>query len=85
MISINDLLNKIKWDEREHPEDYMLYYYDRVEDTLKEIPLTRVEIEEGFMKTRINGKDVSIPLHRIKEVKKQGKLVWKRQNTKESD
>ena len=82
MISITDLLNKIKWDKQEHPEDYTLAYYDRVEETLKEIKLTRVTIEEGFMKTRIKGKDVSIPLHRIRKVRKKGELIWKR-NTKE--
>ena len=37
MIPIHDLLNKIKWDERENPADYTLFYYDRVEDKLREI------------------------------------------------
>ena len=85
MITITDLLNKIKWDEREDPKDYILVYYDRVEDALKDLPLTQVEVEEGFMKTKVNGKQVSIPLHRIRQVKKQGKTIWKRQTTKELD
>jgi len=85
MIPIEELLNKVKWDKKESPEDYVLLYYDRVENTLKEIPLTQVEVEEGFMKTGIDGKEISIPLHRIKEVKKKGETIWKRPNTQESD
>ncbi len=81
MITITELLNKIKWDAQEDPADYTLAYYDRVENTLKEIKLTRVTVEEGFMRTRIDGTDVQIPLHRIKEVKKQGKTIWKRPTT----
>ena len=35
MQPIKDLLNKIKWDEREKPEDYTIYYFDRVSKTLR--------------------------------------------------
>ena len=75
MITIKELLNKIKWDKRENPEDYTLYYLDRIEKKLKKIAYADItNIEGNFMLVG----DAEIPLHRIKEVKKKGKLVWSR-------
>ena len=37
MITIEDLINKIKWDEREDPADYSLFYIDRMTKKLVEI------------------------------------------------
>ena len=79
MISTKELINKIKYDKRENPEDYMLYYYDRIEDKLKELKYTEIKRLEGnFMIVERDGEEVNIPLHRIKEVKKKGIVVWKR-------
>ena len=79
MIPIQDLLHKIKWDPKENPEDYLLLYYDRVEDTLKEIKYNDIkDISERFLLVKINNKEVDIPLHRIKKVVKKGKIVWER-------
>jgi uncharacterized protein (UPF0248 family) len=79
MISIRELLNKIKYSLREKPEDYVLFYYDRVEDKLKELKLVDVErVEEGFLVLVREGKEVQIPLHRIKRVKKAGEIIWER-------
>ncbi|MCD4666529.1 DUF504 domain-containing protein [archaeon] len=79
MIYILDLLNKIKWDDNEIPEDYTLVYYDKVSNINKEIKLTDIkDIENLFIVLEVKGKEVNIPLHRIKEVKKEGKIIWKR-------
>lgn len=79
MIPIQELLNKIKYSPRENPEDYVLFYYDRVEDKLKELEFIEVDrVEEGFLVLVNEGKEINIPLHRIKRVKKAGKIIWKR-------
>lgn len=81
MISIRDLLNKIKWDPKETPGDYVLYYYDRIEKLLKEIRFKDIkEISEGFILVESTGKDVDIPLHRIKKVVRKGTVVWERKS-----
>ena len=78
MISIKELINKIKYDEREKPEEYVLYYYDRVEDKLKEIKYMEIKKLDGnFMVLERAGEEVEIPLHRVKEVRKKGEVVWK--------
>lgn len=79
MVPIQDLLNKIKWDERENPEDYILLYFDRVKQKLKELKYTEIKRIEGtFMLVDISGKEINIPLHRIRKVQKQGEIVWER-------
>jgi len=79
MIPILDLLNKIKWDENEKPEEYLIFYFDRIVSKLIEIKFNDIKkIDGSFMVLERNGEESNIPLHRIKEVKKSGKLIWKR-------
>ena len=77
MQTIKDLINKIRWDKRESPFDYVLVYIDLGKE--KEIPYTAIKRLEGnFMIVEKEGKEVEIPLHRIKKVKKKGKIIWQR-------
>ncbi|MEW5896411.1 MAG: DUF504 domain-containing protein [Nanoarchaeota archaeon] len=83
MIYIKELLNKIKWDKKEHPQEYSLFYYDRIENKLKEIKFAEIkEISKNFLLVEINGKETDIPLHRIRKVEKKGKVVWERKIAK---
>ena len=79
MISIKDLINKIKWDKRENPEDYVLAYWDSMADKLVEFPYKAIkEISKNFITLEIDGEEKEIPIHRMKLVKKKGEVVWKR-------
>lgn len=79
MMSIKDLLNKIKWDPKEKPEDCILYYEDRKLNKLIEIKYTDIlRIEDNFMILQRQEQETSIPLHRIKKVKKKDFVVWQR-------
>lgn len=76
---ILDFLNKIKWDKKEDPKDYTIVYFDRIEETTKEIRFTAIkDIKEPFMILQRNNQEVNIPLHRITQVKKKGVVVWQR-------
>ncbi|HLC63510.1 MAG TPA: DUF504 domain-containing protein [Candidatus Nanoarchaeia archaeon] len=80
MIYILDLLNKIKWDKREIQEFYTIHYHDRTENINKTVKYTDImAFDPPFMIIEINKKLTYIPIHRIKEVKNQGKTVWKRE------
>jgi uncharacterized protein (UPF0248 family) len=75
MLPIKDLLNRIRWDEKENPEDYEIAYTDRV--LKKEIKIMFKDIsrvEDEFMIVN----EASIPLHRITKVYKKNKLIWER-------
>lgn len=79
MKYILDLLNKIKWDKNLNKKDYTLYYLDRITNNLKEIKFTNIKNFNNLtLITEKNNKEVEIPLHRIREVKKKGKIIWKR-------
>lgn len=75
MQTIKDLLNKIKWDKKENPEDYAIYYLDRITKRLKKIAYKDItDIEGTFMLVG----ESNIPLHRIKQVRKKGEVTWRR-------
>jgi uncharacterized protein (UPF0248 family) len=77
MQPIKDLINKIKWDKRESPEDYSLIYIDLGKK--KELAYISIKRLEGnFMIIERNSEEIEIPLHRIKEVLKKGKVIWRR-------
>jgi uncharacterized protein (UPF0248 family) len=66
MMPIHKVLDKIKWDKREHIEDYIVGYFDRVENKIIEVKLAEFSDE--------------IPLHRIRYLKKKGEIVWDRRS-----
>ncbi|MBN1544688.1 DUF504 domain-containing protein [Candidatus Woesearchaeota archaeon] len=79
MITIEELINKIRWDKREEPADYSLFYLDRVTRKLIEIRYKNIKrVEEGFMVIDREGVETNIPLHRVRKVTKKGKTTWQR-------
>ena len=80
MQPIHELLNKIKWDKRENPEQYSIFYFDRILNKLIKIPYTKIKrIEDNFM-VLDNEEESNIPLHRIKKVAKDNIVVWERKH-----
>lgn len=84
MIPIKDLLNKIKWDKRENPEDYTIGYWDNMRKEILEFPFKAIkEISENFLLIETEEGEKDIPLHAIKLVRKKGEQLWKRQISKD--
>jgi len=80
MITINDFLNKIKWNKNLNPDEYSIFYIDRLTKDLIEIRYNDIKrIKKGFIIIEKDGKEVNIPLHRIKRAKRDNKLVWERE------
>ncbi len=79
MIPIKAVLDKIQWDKREDPKDYGLGYKDRFKKDLVMVRLSAIERDGSFFRTVDDqGKEVAIPLHRIRQVVKNGVVVWER-------
>jgi len=75
MISCLNILNRIKHDKNLNKEEYLIYYLDNIDKRLIEIKFNEVkEISKNF----ISLEDKEIPIHRIKEIRKKEKLIWKR-------
>lgn len=75
MLPIHQLLNKIKWDKRENPQDYSILYLDRVLNKLIQISYTKIKKIEGSFMVLANEDETNIPLHRIKKVMKNNIAV----------
>lgn len=78
MQPIHELLNKIKWDKRENPKDYFIFYYDRILNALIKIPYNKIKKIEGSFMVLDNEEESNVPLHRIKKVMKNERIVWER-------
>lgn len=72
-----EFFDKIRWDGREKPEDYEVLYFDRIEKKLIPLPYTKIlRIEGNSMVIERNGEEIDIPLHRVRQVKRKGVIVW---------
>ena len=84
MMPIQELLNRIRWDREFSRGEFVIGYYDRLEDCIIRVPLRDIHFEPGdhfsFDLTDREGILHSIPLHRIKEVHKDGELIWHREH-----
>jgi uncharacterized protein (UPF0248 family) len=81
METIRQLLNRIRWDKEFSRGDFEVGIYDRVEDAVDFQPLERLTMETGnrfSFDICINGEVLTIPYHRIREVRKNGECIWKR-------
>ena len=78
MIPAKDLLNKIKWSKEENPDDYSVGYWDNVDRKVIFINFNEIKKVEGNFLLLNREEETYIPMHRIKQVKKKEKTVWKR-------
>jgi uncharacterized protein (UPF0248 family) len=82
MTPIHELLSRIRWDRQFGQGHFVIGYYDRVEDSVLRVALRELlfQPDNHFAFDLIDRDGVlhTIPLHRIREVYKDGKLIWQR-------
>lgn len=80
MITIINLLNKIKWDNREKDNQFKIGYYDRIGNKLIFINFEDIIFEKGnkfnFCLKGAEEEIHEIPFHRIKQVIKNDEIMW---------
>ena len=86
MIPIRELRSRIRRDKEFGQGEFIIGYYDRVEDAIIRLPLREnlVRPDEHFAFDIIDQEGVlqSIPLHWIREVYKDDELIWHRERGK---
>lgn len=82
LIAIEKLLNRIRWDEEFGKARFELGYCDHIEKKIIRVPFEHVHFEKGnhfsFELVDENGETITLPFHRVREVYKDGQLIWKR-------
>jgi uncharacterized protein (UPF0248 family) len=83
MITIRELLNRIRWDREYGRGEFTVGYFDRVEERIVLVPLVQVSFAPddhfSFQLTDAAGEPLAIPLHRVCEVYRNGELIWRRE------
>jgi len=83
MTPIQELLNRIRWDDEYANADFVIGYYDRVDERVIRVPFTALYFDPddhfSFQVFDAEAELHSVPFHRVREVYRDGALVWKRE------
>lgn len=86
MQSIVDLLNRIRWDREFGKGKFVIGYDDHLLKHNVYIPFETLIFEEGnhfSFQLESEGKEpVTIPFHRVREVLRDGEIIWQRPEKK---
>jgi uncharacterized protein (UPF0248 family) len=84
MLTIQALLDRIRWDAEFGAAEFQIGYYDRLKQDIILIPLKAMSFSSDdhydFQCLDENGEQQSVPLHRIKQVYRNGELIWHREH-----
>jgi uncharacterized protein (UPF0248 family) len=82
MIPIRSLLDRIRWDPEFGRAAFTIGYYDRVERRIVTVPLAHIHLVPGnhfsFTAVEEDGSVHEVPFHRVREVYRDGVLIWQR-------
>jgi uncharacterized protein (UPF0248 family) len=82
MKPIQDLLHRIRWDPEYGRAEFVIGYWDRIAKNVVRVPFRRVSFARdehfSFDVVADDGTVHSVPLHRVREVWRDGELVWRR-------
>lgn len=84
MVPLHELLSRIHWDRDFGRGEFRIGYLDKVRHELVYVALNEVRQEPdshfSFEVTDEEGIAHSVPYHRVKEVWKDGELIWHREH-----
>jgi uncharacterized protein (UPF0248 family) len=82
MMPIHELLSRIRWDPEFGRGDFALGYFDRVDNRVILVPFQEVKFldddSQAFQLVDAEGRMIRVPFHRVREVHKDGRLIWRR-------
>jgi uncharacterized protein (UPF0248 family) len=82
MTPIQDLLHRIQWDPQFGQGAFVVGYYDRVRADIVRVPFQSLSFNSGehfsFDLVDEDGAVRMVPLHRVREVWRNGQLIWQR-------
>jgi uncharacterized protein (UPF0248 family) len=89
MIPIHELLSRIRWDEAYATSRFVIGYWDRVANKVLHVDLREISWDREnptfFDLVDEDGVTHGIPYHRVREVWRDGELIWERHPPGEQD
>ncbi len=83
MITIESLLQRIRWDPQFGRGSFTIGYFERLQRRLVTVPLEQIRVEAGnhfsFTVTEEDGVVHDVPFHRVREVHREGACIWRRE------
>jgi uncharacterized protein (UPF0248 family) len=84
VIPIHELLARIRWDPEFGRGRFEVAYLDHQRKALVRLPFERLRPPEhtgfGFEAVEDDGSVQSVPYHRVREVWRDGELIWRRED-----
>jgi uncharacterized protein (UPF0248 family) len=88
MTPIHELVHRILWDDAFGNADFVIGYHDRVYKRIVRVSFERIRLEKGqhfgFDLIGRDGEARMVPYHRVREVMRNGVVVWSRPAPNES-
>jgi len=82
MVPIEELLNRIHWDKEFGKGIFEIGYEDHIEQKVIRVHIRNIVFKKGnhssFQVDNAEGKVQTIPFHRVREVYKDGNIIWHR-------
>jgi uncharacterized protein (UPF0248 family) len=79
---LKNILNRLKWDDRENPEDYLITYRHRgAPNDEKQVKASAIRsLGKSYFTLRSEDEESTIPFHRILEVRNvtDERLIWRK-------
>lgn len=84
MTPVQDILNRIRWDQSWADDDFKIGYYDRVEQQVIIVPFKEIHFPRddhfSFEVIDQEGEFHSVPYHRVKAIYRNSRLIWHREH-----
>jgi uncharacterized protein (UPF0248 family) len=82
VITIEALLQRIRWDPEFGRGSFTIGYYDRLRRQIVTVPLQQIHLESGnhfsFTAVEADGTVHEVPFHRVRAVQRDGECIWRR-------
>jgi uncharacterized protein (UPF0248 family) len=79
---LKNILNKLRWDSRENPENYLITYRHRgAPDDMKKILASQIiKLGKSYFVLSEDSDETTIPFHRILQIRnlKDETVVWRK-------
>ena len=78
MLTAKQMLDKIKWSKKFDQDNITISYFDRKLNENIALNYKEAIIEDNFIIIKKGNNLSEIPLHRLREIRNKGIIIWKR-------